>query len=281
MALRRSYETWISGTKRISSCWKTSRVHRNSSRATGRRFASAEKSTPLLRPKEGVNRATVLRGDEWRKLQHVDVVVALAGGLNEDGALPLWVQRRMDACEQVSNEKSCKILCTGGGTPHAPPFLGPGGFVVHEGTACAQYLLEKGVDPANILKEHASYDTIGNGYYVMTCHAIPSSWTDLLVVTSEFHMPRTVAIFEWMFGLLDRDFNLSFLEVSDVGIDESLLAARKKKEYESLQQLLGTIQRLQTLPDLHKWLHEEHRCYSVSRQHEIGYISPEVKNMLY
>lgn len=256
-------------------------MHGNSWRTTRRSSASDGNSVPLLRRNERVNRATVLRRDEWRKLEHVDVVVALAGGLNEDGTLPLWVQRRMDACEQVANEKSCKILCTGGGTPHAPPFLGPGGFVVHEGTACAQYLLEKGVDPACILKEHASYDTIGNGYYVMTCHAIPSSWTDLLVVTSEFHMPRTVAIFEWMFGLLDRNFNLSFLEVSDAGIDESLLAARRKKEHESLRQLTETIQRLQTLSDLHKWLHEEHRCYAVSRQHEIGYISPEVKNMLY
>lgn len=265
----------------MDSFWTTCGVRGKSPRASGNGRARKQENNPSLRPSAAENRTNVFRGDEWHKLERLDVVVALAGGLKEDGTLPMWVQRRMDACNEVAKEKSCKILCTGGGTPHAPPFLGPGGFVVHEGTACAQYLIEKGVSPSVILKEHASYDTIGNGYYVMTCHAIPSSWTDILVVTSEFHMPRTIAIFEWMFGLLQREYNLSFLEVSDDGIDQSLLDARRRKESESLKQLLGTIQRIQTLPDLHTWLHESHRCYSVSRQHEIGYIPPEVKNMLY
>lgn len=223
----------------------------------------------------------MLQGDEWRDLENVDVVVALAGGLNKDGTLPMWVERRMDACEQIARERSCKILCTGGGTPHAPPFLSPEGFVVHEGTACAQYLIDRGVSPSNILKEHASYDTIGNGYFVLTCHAIPSRWTDLLVVTSEFHMPRTVAIFEWMFGLSQRRFNLAFLQVNDQGIDRTLLDARKLKEHASLEALKKTIKRVNSMADLHEWLHQEHRCYAVSRQHEIGFIPPEVKNMLY
>jgi hypothetical protein len=38
------------------------------------------------------------------------------------------------------------------------------GYVIHEGTSCAAYLVQKyGVPPDHILKEWSSYDTIANG----------------------------------------------------------------------------------------------------------------------
>jgi len=32
------------------------------------------------------------------------------------------------------------------------------------------------VDKRHILKESSSYDTIGNGYFAATIHAVPAGW---------------------------------------------------------------------------------------------------------
>lgn len=34
----------------------------------------------------------------------------------------------------------------------------------------------KGADAGQLLKEASSYDTVGNGYFAMTIHAIPAGW---------------------------------------------------------------------------------------------------------
>ena len=34
----------------------------------------------------------------------------------------------------------------------------------------------QGADAQQLLKEASSYDTVGNGYFAMTIHAIPAGW---------------------------------------------------------------------------------------------------------
>ena len=34
----------------------------------------------------------------------------------------------------------------------------------------------KGAEPTSLLKEASSYDTIGNGFFAMTIHAVPAGW---------------------------------------------------------------------------------------------------------
>jgi hypothetical protein len=36
--------------------------------------------------------------------------------------------------------------------------------------------MPQGVDPLAIYKEASSYDTVGNGYFAFTLHAIPAGW---------------------------------------------------------------------------------------------------------
>lgn len=77
---------------------------------------------------------------------------------------------------------------------------------MHEGAACADYLITQcGVPAGSILKECSSYDTIGNAYFAATIHAVPAGWNGgrLAIVTSDFHMPRSRAIFETIFSLSD------------------------------------------------------------------------------
>jgi len=41
----------------------------------------------------------------------------------------------------LRTERPTPILCCGGGTPHKRPILRPDGYVLHEGTECAQFLI--------------------------------------------------------------------------------------------------------------------------------------------
>lgn len=94
----------------------------------------------------------------------------------------------------------------GGGTPHRPPVIDSNGYPIHEATICANYLLASSVHPDLILKEISSYDTVGNVFFGLTIHALPAQWRKLAVITSDFHMPRAIALFQDMLRLAAKDY---------------------------------------------------------------------------
>ena len=61
---------------------------------------------------------------------------------------------------------------------------------------------------SDIYIEIASMDTIGSAYFAFTNYILPMQWTKILVITSEFHMPRTTIIFDWMKKLFEYDVNI-------------------------------------------------------------------------
>ena len=91
---------------------------------------------------------------------------------------------------------------------------------VWESAASAAYLVNNhGVDPGAIFMETTSYDTIGNAYFTRVQICDVKGWENVWVVTSEFHMPRTKAIFEWIFaasgGPPKRRYRMSFLTAGE------------------------------------------------------------------
>ncbi|GAX74707.1 hypothetical protein CEUSTIGMA_g2155.t1 [Chlamydomonas eustigma] len=211
----------------------------------------------------------------------LDAIVVLAGGQTTQGSgLPPWVERRLDTCLgfQKLQSKNCPILCLGGGTPHKPPILNDKGYVIHESTACAEYLMSKGLMSSLILKEVSSYDTVGNAFFSLTIHALPAGWRKIMVVTSHFHMPRTQALFEDMYMLASQDllkdpdrFHFWFGSCSDDGLfSPDVLQVRCEREASSLNTWRRDMRGLQSFSQLHAWLHETHLCYAVSRQTEFG-----------
>ena len=92
--------------------------------------------------------------------------------------MPEWVASRLDLALQIQQTAGpqCLLVCLGAGTPHKQTILSPSGYALHEASACAAYLTRQGVDSSHILKESASTDTIGNGYFSLTSHAIPAGW---------------------------------------------------------------------------------------------------------
>lgn len=97
------------------------------------------------------------------------------------------------------------------GTPHKPPVLSDSGYCTFESIACADYLMAQNVPAQQLLRETSSFDTIGNGYFAATIHAVPRRWRQLMVVTSDFHMPRSQAIFQKVFELVESDLGIRFV----------------------------------------------------------------------
>lgn len=245
----------------------------------------------------------ISKKDLSKDLDVLDAIVVLGGGLRVSknmilGEIPPWATRRLDGAAQLwsmcnaQGNSNIKIAISGGGSPHGLPVIHPEtGQVVHEGTAYAEYLKhEHSVPISRILKESSSYDTVGNGYFSAMIHAVPSEWKRIAVVTSEFHMPRSKAIFEKVYSLVneslyssneDDRIKLTFAAVKDEGIfnDSNVLKVRNEKESQSIVTWERNMESIDTLRDFHEWFHATHICYSCSRQLEFG-IQNESDSML-
>ena len=225
-----------------------------------------------------------------------DAVVVVAGGIEDDGTLPAWVVSRLDfAAAEYARHAAARpdatpptyVVLSGSATPHKPPPVARGGFTYHESTAMAEYLMRRwDVPAAALLKDTASMDTIGNAYFSLTLHAAPREWRAVRVVTSRFHMGRTRAAFEWVFGLSGGGqdegggapkIELAFHATPDDGLSPEVVAARAEREAASEAALRANQARVATLPAFAEWLYTTHMCYAVGRQHEIGAFE-EMKN---
>ena len=191
-------------------------------------------------------------------------ILVPGGGVRQGGELPIWVKRRFDKVLEIY--KNEYIITLSAGTLLKPPPLDHRGFPLFESVTGANYLINHGIPPKKILVETCSYDTIGNAFFARVIHVEPRRFRKLLIITSEFHMPRTERIFKWIFGLkpiLDN-YELDFQAVSDESMDEIALNTRKMAEKVNLAKLEMTKKRIQTLEELHKWLFTKHDAYAVS-----------------
>lgn len=198
-----------------------------------------------------------------------DCVIVPGGGLLPDGNLPPWSKARLNEASLHSNSTQF-IFCLSGGTVHKPPPLDSKGFPIFESQAAADFLIQKGISPLKIRSEICSYDTIGNAYFSRLLFADPLECNNCLVITSEFHMPRTKAIFNWIYQLapLSKDISLSYHSTSNTGLAPQALNARIDREENSLKNIRKIQSQIKSLQDLHVWIYQEHQAYAAG-------LSPE------
>lgn len=202
-------------------------------------------------------------------MEHLyDAIIIPGGGVREDGALPSWVKSRLELAVEIHRGEI--IIALSAGTVHKPNPTDSDGFPIFESMAGARFLMEKGIDPAKILIETASYDTIGNAYFSRFIHAEPRGLRRLLIITSQFHMPRVKEIFQWVYELpvqgLKQDYQLKFMPVADANenLDDDALTKRREKEAKGLVRMKQLRQKLTTIEAFHRWLFTEHGAYAVA-----------------
>jgi hypothetical protein len=189
-----------------------------------------------------------------------DAVLIPGGGLTPSGELTPFVCARLDRALAHSADF---YIALSAGTTHLPPPLDARGYPTVESIPAARYLHEHGVPRGRILIEACSYDTIGNAFFARAIHTDPRSLCRLLVVNSRFHMPRTEAIFNWVFGAgPGRGYDLSFESTEDIGISPEALEARAERERSSLEAVRSLASSITTLSGIHQWLFTEHGAYA-------------------
>ena len=199
-------------------------------------------------------------------MQKFDCILIPGGGLLNDGSLPLWTIARLELALKFKDQCRWFILLSGG-TVHKPPPINENGFPLFESRELAKRLVSAGINPDRILTEISSYDTIGNAHYARLLFTEQLMLKKLLIVTSEFHMPRTKAIFEWVFNLppLPFTYQLDFESTPNEGLSSQALAARMLREENSLRNLKNTIPIINTVDKFITWLYTEHTAYATDK----------------
>lgn len=192
---------------------------------------------------------------------HRRAVVVPGGGVTATGRPQPWVVERLDRAVRRRRDDE-PIICLSAGTVHKPPPTGPDGFPVTEAAASAAYLVGNGVPPRCVWQEGTSYDTIGNAFFSRVVHVDPARVEQLLVITSDFHVPRVRAAFDWVYGLEPRSGTvLTYESVPDVGLADPVLEDRRAKEREGLARLAAVRSAITSLESLHRFLYAEHDAY--------------------
>jgi len=194
-----------------------------------------------------------------------DAILLPGGGVREGGRLPSWVRRRLDRA--IDLHRGEYIIALSAGTPYRPPPLDGEGFPIFESVASARYLVGAGIPADRILTETCSYDTIGNAFFSRVIHADPGGFRRLLVITSDFHLPRTQAVFEWIYSLTPPKvaYDLHFEAVTDPDMPANLRHERLGKEEQSLSDFAAIRAHITSLADCHRWLFTQHQAYSLPR----------------
>jgi uncharacterized SAM-binding protein YcdF (DUF218 family) len=215
-------------------------------------------------------------------IQNLDAVIIAGGGAPSSlDVPPLYVQKRADDAAKIVHKfqqislgggrKSLPILCLSAGTAHVPQLLSPDGLPIWESTSTAAYLAKEHQLNENVYVETTSYDTIGNAYFTRTSHTDINGWRNLLIITNEFHMTRTAAIFDWIFlkcssqaQRSDR-YKLYYLSTPNVGLTLEAVEARRTREIESTQNVQENLSKqYTTLAKVWSFLNQEHSLYTTN-----------------
>ena len=112
----------------------------------------------------------------------------------------------------------------------------------------------------------------GNAFFLRVMHMdVRPSWVHVLIITSEFQMARTKAIYDWIFGLYPLPsakpaYKLDYRAVDDRGaLAPPVLRSRRQRENASLKSFLGgSLIRMTQLARVHEWINLQHSGYSVA-----------------
>ncbi len=215
-------------------------------------------------------------------------IVILGGGLKANGEVYPHTELRIAKAAQLYRElkgnnaestPTVTLVPLSGGTPHKPPPKDSAGFPIAEATAAVKVLLEQHhIPPSDIREEPYSVDTLGNAYFLRTLHIDPGQYNLVYIITNDWHMPRTQAMFQHVFDLpaVKAGSSSNFLcqvhntpklvfEAVQPGLSPDLLEVRRAREVTSLQEFQKNKHAYADMVELHTYMFTQHSAYAASR----------------
>lgn len=113
-----------------------------------------------------------------------DAIIVLGAQVKQDGTPSVALQRRMQAAlDAYNNHPALMIVCgaQGDNEPRA------------EGDVMRDFMLDQGIPPSDVIAETASFNTRENLEYAQAILA-DCGLSRALVVTSDYHVPRALAL---------------------------------------------------------------------------------------
>jgi uncharacterized SAM-binding protein YcdF (DUF218 family) len=122
-----------------------------------------------------------------------EIAVVLGGGLNADDTPKAATLARADAAAQLASQRDIALIVSGShGDGHKP--------TVTEAEAMARRIVERGIPRTRIFIEDESRDTVSNAVFVAERYLSDIAPRPLVIVTSPFHMARSLATFGLVLG---------------------------------------------------------------------------------
>jgi len=122
-----------------------------------------------------------------------EIAVVLGGGLEPDGSPTATTLARADAAATLARERDIAIIVSGSHGNGPKPRR-------TEAALMADRLGARGIAPERIFIEDESRDTLSNAAFVAERYLAALAPRRLLIVTSPFHMARSLATFALVLG---------------------------------------------------------------------------------
>ena len=125
---------------------------------------------------------------------HPELIVVLGGGMLADGhPAPSTLARAETGADLARERPAAAIICSGSHGVGRKPRKS-------EAASMADVIVARGVDAARIFLEDESRDTIGNAVHVAERYLATIAPRPIYVVTSPFHLDRSIETFELVLG---------------------------------------------------------------------------------
>ena len=122
-----------------------------------------------------------------------EIAVVLGGGLESDGTPTPSTLARAEAAAQLAKGRDIALIVSGSHGDGPRP-------TVTEAEAMARRIIERGIPRSRIFIEDESRDTVSNAVFVAERYLAGITPRPLVIVTSPFHMARSLATFALVLG---------------------------------------------------------------------------------
>ncbi len=155
-----------------------------------------------------------------------NTAIVLSRWMNLDGTLGEETKKRTDRSIDLYLEGATRSLTMSGLRDNKEPES-----PTSHAEAMKRYAHSCGVSEEAIFKEEHSLDTTGQAFFIKRDIIIPNEFQRLAVISSDYHMERVKAEFDFMFG---GNYSIDYFSIDGFSTDQLLEDERRKIEYFNL-----------------------------------------------